>query len=125
MEKIAISGVTRYEIESNAADGERTNSDARPADSVAIPQPAEGLTYDDRPHRGQSPLALSVRSARLRDLPGLRSIRSRVLLNQPESLLLPRGPVQSAIASRAPRSRTRPRVLVAVASGTLVGYAQF
>lgn len=125
MEKGAISGMTRYEIDSDAADGGRTISDARAADVATPPQSADDSIYGDRRRPGQSPLALTVRSARLRDVTGLRSIRSRVRLNQPESSLLPRGPVQSAIVSRLPGSRTRPRVFVAVASGTLVGYAQF
>ena len=125
MEKSAISGMIRYEIDSDAATGERPIPDARPTGATDDGGSPVEMVSGQRRQRPESPLSLTVRSARPQDAVGLRAIRSRVRLNQPESLLEPRGPVRATVASLVPWSRPRTRVFVAAAAGTLVGYVQF
>ena len=64
-------------------------------------------------------LPLTIRPARPRDLPGVRRLDTWVLLDQPDALLDPMGPVGALIAGCLP-SRHRPRVLVAESEAGLI-----
>jgi hypothetical protein len=128
MEKSAITGLIRFEIDSDAAPGERPESDARPPLSLAVgPQVSQTVqsVEDAGPPRPRSPLPISIRPARLSDLVALRGVRARVQLNQPDELLLPRGASWAVMSSSWPWSKPRPHVFVATSGDRLVGTAQF
>jgi hypothetical protein len=124
MDKSASAGVIRLESDPVTASSERTTLDARPT-----PIPAafdeNGSEAAGQPTPVRARPALVVRSVRLGDLAGLRAVRTLVRLDQPDSLLDPSGPVQSAIAALAPFSRNRPHVFVALSGRTIAGYARF
>jgi hypothetical protein len=69
-------------------------------------------------------LSLTIRPARLRDLPGLMSISSVLTLNQPETSLAPYQPAQAALSSILPR-RNRSRFFVADSDEGLLAFAHF
>ena len=69
-------------------------------------------------------LSLTIRPARLRDMPGLMSISSVLTLNQPETSLAPYQPAHAALTSILPR-RNRSRFFVADSDEGLLAFAHF
>ena len=125
MEKSAISGDTRFEIDADPALTERPAADARPASPIPDVDEVERPGTEANPPRGGAPLALVVRPVRLLDVKGVGGLRSQVRLNQPEALLGPHGLTRDALTAVTPWPRPRPHVLVAEAGGRLVGLVEF
>lgn len=72
-----------------------------------------------------SPLSLTVRPARLRDLARLVRVPVVLRLNQPEINLSPYRPAREALRGMLPFTRSRPRILVARAGDRLVAFAHW
>lgn len=77
------------------------------------------------PDRSFSPLKLTVRAAKLRDLPSLVRFPIVVGLNQPEFNLGPYRPMRAGLSQIVRFGETRPRVFVARAGGKTVGFAHW
>lgn len=108
---------THLQALGRARDGEVVSS---PQSSSEVPSPRNQGAAPENRH-----FSLSVRQAKLTDLPGIGRIERTFPLLQPELSLSGYNAPASLLAGRLPRSSEKPVVMVAVSNGDIVAFADF